>query len=131
MSMTSVRPGATPDPALVAAASAGNEGAFAEIVEPYWGQLHAHCYRMLGSVYDADDALQETLIRAWRGLPRFERRSSVRSWLYTIATNACLDQIARRPKRVLPIDYGPAAEPHTPPGGPVVESVWIEPYPDE
>jgi RNA polymerase sigma-70 factor, ECF subfamily len=104
---------------------------FAELVEPYRRELHAHCYRMLGSVYDADDALQETLLRAWRSLERFEGRSSLRSWLYTIATNTCLTQIARRPKRVLPLDYGPAAEPHTPPGAPVVESVWLEPYPDD
>ena len=85
---------------------------------------------MLGSLHDAEDALQDALIRAWRGLSKFERRSSLRSWLYRIATNSCLDQIARRPKRVLPIDYGPAADPHRGPGEPVVESVWIEPYPD-
>jgi RNA polymerase sigma-70 factor (ECF subfamily) len=111
-------------------AAARDENAFAGLVEPYRGELHAHCYRMLGSVYDADDALQETLLRAWRGLARFEGRSSLRSWLYTIATNACLTQISRRPKRVLPIDYGPAADPHDAPGVPIAESVWIEPYPD-
>jgi RNA polymerase sigma-70 factor (ECF subfamily) len=131
MSMTSIRAGASPDPALVAAAGAGDEGAFAAIVEPYHGQLHAHCYRMLGSVYDADDALQETLLRAWRGLSRFDGRSALRSWLYTIATNVCLTQISRRPKRVLPIDYGPSTDPHVPPGEPIVESVWLEPYPDD
>src|SRR5581483_562876 len=80
---------------------------------------------------DADDALQETLLRAWRGLKSFEGRSQLRSWLYTIATNTCLTQIQRRPKRVLPIDYRQAADPHTPPGEPIVESIWIEPYPDE
>jgi RNA polymerase sigma-70 factor (ECF subfamily) len=131
MGMTSIRTGAMPDPALVTAASAGDEDAFAAIVEPYRGQLHAHCYRMLGSVYDADDALQETLLRAWRGLSRFGGRSALRSWLYTIATNVCLTQIARRPKRVLPIDYGPPTDPHVAPGRPAVESVWLEPYPDE
>jgi RNA polymerase sigma-70 factor (ECF subfamily) len=131
MGMTSTRTGATPDPALVTAASAGDEDAFAAIVEPYRSQLHAHCYRMLGSVYDADDALQETLLRAWRGLSGFGGRSALRSWLYTIATNVCLTQIARRPKRVLPIDYGPPTDPHVQPGQPVVESVWLEPYPDE
>jgi RNA polymerase sigma-70 factor (ECF subfamily) len=120
-----------PQPNSLAAARAGNETAFAELVQPHRRELHAHCYRMLGSVYDAEDALQETLVRAWRGLARFEGRSSVRSWLYTIATNVCLTQIARRPKRVLPIDYGPATDPHDPPGAPVVESVWVEPYPDE
>src|SRR5438477_5656878 len=85
---------------------------------------------MLGSVHDAEDALQEALLRAWRGLPRFEGRSSLRSWLYTIATNTCLNVIAKRPRRVLPIDYGPAADPHQGPGEPIVESVWVEPYPD-
>ena len=116
---------------LIDAAKGGNERAFGELVEPFRRELHAHCYRMLGSLQDAEDALQETLLRAWRGLGRFEGRSSLRSWLYTIATNTCLNAIERRPKRVLPIDYGPAADPHEPPGRPVVESVWIEPYPDE
>ena len=123
--------GAIPNPDVIAAAQAGDEDAFAGLVAPHRGELHAHCYRMLGSVYDADDALQETLLRAWRGLGRFEARSSLRSWLYTIATNACLTQIGKRPKRVLPLDYGPAVDPHEPPGAPVVETVWIEPYPDE
>jgi RNA polymerase sigma-70 factor (ECF subfamily) len=86
---------------------------------------------MLGSVHDAEDALQDALLRAWRGLAKFEGRSSLRSWLYTIATNTCLNAIAKRPKRVLPIDYGPAADPHEGPGEPLVESVWLEPYPDE
>jgi RNA polymerase sigma-70 factor, ECF subfamily len=85
---------------------------------------------MLGSVHDAEDALQDALVRAWRGLGRFEGRSSLRSWLYTIATNACLKAIERRPKRVLPIDYGPPADPHSGPSVPLSESVWIEAYPD-
>jgi RNA polymerase sigma-70 factor, ECF subfamily len=86
---------------------------------------------MLGSVHDAEDALQDALLRAWRGLAGFEGRSSLRSWLYRIATNACLDAIARRPKRVLPIDYAPATDPNVAPGEPISESVWLEPYPDE
>jgi RNA polymerase sigma-70 factor (ECF subfamily) len=116
---------------LLEAARAGDEDGFARLVEPHRGELHAHCYRMLGSVHDAEDALQDALLRAWRGLASFEGRSSLRSWLYRIATNTCLDVIARRPKRVLPIDYGPAADPHHGPGEPLVESVWVEPYPDE
>jgi RNA polymerase sigma-70 factor (ECF subfamily) len=116
---------------LLEAARGGDEDAFARLVEPHRGALHAHCYRMLGSVPDAEDALQEALLSAWRGLPGFEGRSSVRSWLYAIATNACLRAIERRPKRVLPIDYGPAADPHDGLAEPLVESVWVEPYPDE
>jgi len=116
---------------LLEAARAGEEHAFARLAEPHRRALHAHCYRMLGSVHDAEDALQETLLRAWRGLASFEGRSSLRSWLYTIATNACLRALERRPKRVLPIDYAPAADPHDRLGEPLVESVWVEPYPDE
>jgi RNA polymerase sigma-70 factor (ECF subfamily) len=85
---------------------------------------------MLGSLHDADDALQETMLRAWSGLARFESRSSLRSWLYRIATNASLRMIEKRPKRVLPIDYGPAADPHVAFGEPLTEPVWLEPYPD-
>jgi RNA polymerase sigma-70 factor, ECF subfamily len=116
---------------LLEAARGGNEDAFARLVEPRRGELHAHCYRMLGSTHDAEDALQEAMLRAWKGLAGFDGRSSLRPWLYRIATNTCLDAIAKRPKRVLPVDYGPAADPHETPGQPLVESVWIEPYPDE
>jgi RNA polymerase sigma-70 factor (ECF subfamily) len=116
---------------LLEAARGGDETAYARLVEPYRGELHAHCYRMLGSVHDAEDALQETLLRAWRGLARFEGRSSLRSWLYTIATNTCLNAIERRPKRVLPLDYGPPTDPHDGIGLPPLESVWVEPYPDQ
>jgi RNA polymerase sigma-70 factor (ECF subfamily) len=116
---------------LLEAARRGDEHAFAALAERYRMELHAHCYRMLGSVHDAEDAMQETLLRAWRALGRFEERSSLRAWLYTIATNVCLSLIARRPKRVLPLDYGPAADPHDGPGEPLLESVWLEPYPDE
>ena len=116
---------------LLAAAQSGDEGAFERLIEPYRGELQAHCYRMLGSLHDAEDAMQETLLRAWRGIDRFEGRSSLCSWLYTIATNSSLRLIERRPKRVLPIEFGPAADPHEPTGKPLVESVWVEPFPDE
>jgi RNA polymerase sigma-70 factor (ECF subfamily) len=119
------------DDALLEAARAGDDDAYARLVDVHRGELHAHCYRMTGSVHDAEDALQEALIRAWRALPRFERRSSLRSWLYRIATNTCLDTIGKRPKRVLPIDFGPPGDPHAGPGTPLSESVWVEPYPDE
>jgi RNA polymerase sigma-70 factor (ECF subfamily) len=115
---------------LLEAARHGDEGAFSQLVASHRGALQAHCYRMLGSVQDAEDALQEALLNAWRALPRFEGRSSLKSWLYRIATNACLKAIERRPRRVLPIDYGPAADPHDPPAQPLTESVWLDPYPD-
>jgi RNA polymerase sigma-70 factor (ECF subfamily) len=116
---------------LLDAAVAGNEMAYAKLVEEHRKALHAQCYRMLGSVHDAEDAVQETLLRAWRSLSSFQARSSLRSWLYTIATNVCLRAIERRPGRVLPVGYGPPADPHGPVGEPLVESTWIEPYPDE
>ena len=114
-----------------AAASAPTEEDFRFLVENHRRELHAHCYRMLGSLHDAEDALQDTLLRAWRGLPEFSGRGSLRGWLYRIATNACLDAISRRSRRVLPIDYGPSSTPSSGNGEPLVESVWIEPYPDE
>src|SRR5262245_225395 len=96
--------------ALIAAAQAGDERAFRALVEPYRRALEVHCYRMLGSIHDAEDVVQETLLRAWSSLARFERRSSVNTWLYRIATNACLDELERRPRRPQPA---------------------IDPYPDE
>src|SRR3954462_2483150 len=116
---------------LLDAARKGDELAYERLVTRYRGELHAHCYRMTGSVHDAEDAPQDALLRAWRALPRFEGRSSPRSWLYRIATNTCLDLIARRPKRVLPIDHAPARDPHADVTPPLAESVWVEPYPDE
>jgi RNA polymerase sigma-70 factor, ECF subfamily len=116
---------------VLEAAREGNDDAFRRLVEPHQKELHAHCYRMLGSAHDADDALQDALLRAWRGLAKFDGRSSLRSWLYRITTNTCLDLISRRPKRVLPIDHGPAADPGDDLGEPLIESVWVEPYADE
>ncbi len=112
------------------AARAGNEAAFARIVEPHRRELQAHAYRMLGSVHDAEDALQDAMLRAWRGLARFDGRSTLRAWLYKITTNTCLDVIGRRPKRWLPIDHVPAADVGEAPGRPLIESVWVEPFPD-
>jgi RNA polymerase sigma-70 factor, ECF subfamily len=119
------------EPNLLAAAKRGDEAAFGRLVAPYRRELHAHAYRMLGSPADAEDALQEALLGAWRGLAGFEGRSSLRSWLYTITTNASLKAIRRRPKRVLPIDYAPPADPRERQDEPLLESVWIEPSPDE
>src|SRR3954451_2106933 len=101
----------TDERALIAGAQAGDERAFRALVEPYRRVLEIHCYRMLGSRHDAEDLVQETLLRAWRALERFERRASVSTWLYRIATNACLDEIERRPRRP--------------------EALGVEPYPDE
>ena len=116
---------------LLEGARRGDADAYGHLVGPYRAELAAHCYRMLGSAADAEDALQEALLRSWRALPRFEGRSSFRSWLYKIATNVCLRAIERRPKRVLPTDYGPAADPHDGLAAPVTEAVWLEPYPDD
>jgi len=105
---------------------------FDELVEAHRADLHAHCYRMLGSLHDADDALQETLLRAWRAFSRFHGRSSVRTWLYRIATNVCVDAIACRPKRVLPVDYGAPSRPEVGASARRLPArAWIEPYPDE
>src|SRR5262245_59006651 len=92
---------------LLSADRAGDQDAYRGLVDPLRRELRAHCYRMLGSVHDAEDALQDTLLRAWRGLAGFEGRGSFRSWLYAIATNACLLLIERRPSRVLPTGLGP------------------------
>jgi RNA polymerase sigma-70 factor, ECF subfamily len=120
-----------PERALLDAAREGDEAAFASLVEPHRAALHAHCYRMLGSLQDAEDALQETLLRAWRGLAGVEGDRPIRPWLFKIATNVCLDAIAKRPKRVLPIDRSASSAPEAGPGKPLVESIWLEPYPDE
>ena len=112
------------------AARKGDQDAFARLIEPYRAQLRAYCYRMLGSLADAEDALQETLLRVWRSLERFEGRSSLRSWLYTIATNVSLRAIEQRSKRVLPIEYAPAADPRDGRVDAVNEPIWLEPYPD-
>ncbi len=119
------------DAALLEAARGGDESAFGRLVDPHRGALHAHCYRMLGSVHDAEDALQEAMLRAWKGLEKFEGRSAVKSWLYKIATNTCLDAISRRPKRVLPMDHNAASDPEEGPGAPIMENIWLEPYADE
>jgi RNA polymerase sigma-70 factor, ECF subfamily len=108
-----------------------DEDSFAELVEPHRRALHAHCYRMLGSVHDADDALQEALLGAWRGRSGFEGRSSLRSWLYTIATNASLRILEGRRRRALPGGAGGGDDPRAPLAEPVAEAVWLEPYPDE
>lgn len=113
---------------LLDRAKAGDEDAFAQLVAPHRRELHVHCYRTLGSLQDAEDALQETLLAAWRGLAGFEQRASLRTWLYTIATNRCLNMLRaaeHRPRaEPRPPDF-PLPEPST-----VAEPLWLEPYPD-
>jgi RNA polymerase sigma-70 factor, ECF subfamily len=116
---------------LLEEARTGDQQAFRALAEEYRSALYAHCYRMLGSLQDAEDALQETLLRAWRGLDGFEGGRPLRPWLYRIATNVCLDVIAKRPKRVLPVDRSPSSGAEVGPGKPLVENVWLEPFPDE
>ncbi len=99
-----------------------DEAAFTALTEPYRRQLHVHCYRMLGSFDDADDVVQETLMRAWKGRAQFEGRSMVRTWLYRIATNACLDLLESKSRRVLSLESPQSAEPNA------VD--WLQPYPD-
>jgi RNA polymerase sigma-70 factor, ECF subfamily len=121
-----------PDPStLVDAAKNGDRDAFQQLAEPYRLELRLHCYRMLGSLHDAEDLVQETFLRAWRGLNGFEERASFRHWLYRIATNACLNALANRrsSSRVLPQRYGPPAD-QPPDGEPNAEVAWVEPYPD-
>jgi RNA polymerase sigma-70 factor (ECF subfamily) len=113
---------------VLSRARAGDDDAFQELVEPYRRELQVHCYRMLGSVQDAEDALQDTLLTAWQGLAGFEGRASIRTWLYRIATNRCLSALrsaSRRPAKEWDV---PKVEPPEPTG--FGEVVWLEPYPD-
>jgi RNA polymerase sigma-70 factor, ECF subfamily len=122
--------------AVLAAVRSGDASAFAALAERYRRQLHVHCYRMLGSVEDAEDLVQETFLRAWRGRESFEGRSLFRTWLYRIATNACLNALERTPRRVMPQDvaqpvtagFDPSDARDEPPWMPEVP--WLQPYPD-
>jgi RNA polymerase sigma-70 factor, ECF subfamily len=112
---------------LLSRARAGDELAFRELTDPYRRELQLHCYRILGSLQDAEDMLQETLLAAWRGLDEFQGRASLRTWLYRIATNRCLNLLrsnARRPAKEVP----PMPEP--PPPTRRSEPLWLQPYPD-
>ena len=115
---------------LLQLAREGDESAFGDLVGPYRAELRAHCYRLIGSLSDAEDALQEALLRAWRGLAGFEGRGSVRSWLYAIVTNVALDVTRHRSRRELPVAFGPSASTGADLDPPLIEQAWLDPYPD-
>jgi len=113
---------------LIGLVKAGDEHAFRQLVGPYQGELQLHCYRILGSAQDAEDALQETLLAAWRGLAQFEGRASIRTWLYRVATNCCLKAL-RSASRRPPVNWPPPGV-EIPPPSRVGEVIWLQPYPD-
>jgi RNA polymerase sigma-70 factor (TIGR02960 family) len=114
---------------LIGRVKDGDENAFRQLIDPYQAELQLHCYRILGSAQDAQDALQETLLAAWRGLPQFEGRSSIRTWLYRIATNSCLKAL-RSASRRPPVDLPPLPGKDTPEPNGEGEVLWLQPYPD-
>jgi len=122
--------GAPREERLVRRVRAGDDAAFREIADAYRGQLHVHCYRILGSAQDAEDLVQETLLGAWRGIERFEGRSTLRSWLYRIATNLCLNALRARGRRLPEMPPPPEQPPDPPPPTGEREAIWLEPYPD-
>ena len=118
----------TPEPSTLAAARDGDEQAFRALVAPYQRELRAYCYRMAGSLDEAEDLLQEGLVRAWRGLASFEGRSSFRTWLYRVTWSACIDALQSRSPRMLSVDRGPPHDPRDPIPAPEPDG-WIGPCP--
>ena len=117
---------------LLAAAQNGDANGFSELTEPYRRELQVHCYRILGSLHEAEDMVQETLLKAWKRLDTYEGRASFRAWLYKIATNTCLDFLdQRRSRRLLPLDVSPASDATSSIRPPSAEMTWLEPFPDE
>ena len=110
--------------------TSGDAAEFTSLIEPYRRELHLHCYRLLGSLHDAEDMVQETMLRAWQHFDTFRGESSLRTWLYRIATNICLDALKKRSPRALPPAVAPAADPLQPLAPPWAETTWLEPYPD-
>lgn len=112
-------------------ARAGDAEAFSRLTEPHRRELLVHCYRMLGALAEAEDAVQETFLRAWRRLATYAERASFRAWLYRIATNYCLDALDRRVRRTRPMAHTAPADPAAPFAPPTTEPLWLEPCPDE
>ena len=118
--------------ARLGAAMRGDSQQFSELTEPYRRELQVHCYRILGSLHEAEDMVQETMLKAWKRLDTYESRASFRAWLYKIATNTCLDFLAqKRSRRLLPLDTIPASDPNVSILPPLAEVAWLEPFPDE
>ena len=116
----------------LAAARKGDEGQFAELTEPHRRELQVHCYRILGSLHESEDMVQETMLKAWKRLDTYEGRASLRSWLYKIATNSCLDSLdQKKSRRLLPFEERSPSDPETPILPPTQEISWLEPFPDE
>src|SRR5262245_40867457 len=136
--VTAVRPG--PRRKLIAPYASGRLSAMNDVataigdpermLEAFRGELTGYCYRMLGSSFEAEDAVQDTLVRAWRGLDRFEGRAALRSWLYRIATNVCLTMLSSAQRRARPMELSPAGTAQSAPGEPLPEEVWVGPVPD-
>jgi RNA polymerase sigma-70 factor (ECF subfamily) len=132
LSGVEIRPGPAEDSAVVTAARGGDEAAFGGLAERYRPELRLHGYRMLGSLEESEDLVQETLLRAWRRRETFQGRSTFRAWMYRIATNACLDLLARRPREPIPRDMTPAREEGEGARSlPPAAIPWLQPYPDE
>ncbi|MEO8608433.1 MAG: sigma-70 family RNA polymerase sigma factor [Chloroflexota bacterium] len=108
-----------------------NQEMFGALIEPHRRALKAHCYRMMGSIQDAEDMVQETFLRAWRRRETFEARASLRAWLYKIATNICLDALRKRPRRAVPLTHRAESTLAEPIPESITEPIWLEPYPDE
>ena len=124
----------TPDhleSSYVAVAQSGNQAEFGDLIEPFRLELQVYCYRLLGSSLDAEDMVQETMLRAWRRRDTFNKPISFRAWLYKIATNACMNELEKRPRRTLPTALYPASDSREPATAPLDEPIWLEPIPDE
>ena len=118
------------EPAAITSLATADPSDISSLIEPYRREVHLHCYRLLGSLHDAEDLVQETMLRAWQHFDTFKGASSLRTWLYTIATNACLEALKKRPPRTLPVAAYSATDPLGPIAPALAEALWLEPFPD-